>query len=202
MTGPIVTIEGLHGSGKSTLARALAAAVPGAVTTRYLDKEVFWHRLLLRFPTSLSIMYALSRDQRTRLVDLSNKHPLVIQDRGLWSERTHLPNARRFSTRLLGRLFTRLGREPDLYVFIDADPDLCHQRVLTRDSETTKPIEPVALIKERATLFTKLANKSKRCLIIPTGDVSTMVEAVLSELHRRYPDSTLPVSTLTTDTPL
>jgi thymidylate kinase len=168
-----VVVEGIDGGGKSTLVRTLAARHSGtAIVVKNLPSWTPTTLLLRAFPSSLGMLWAISRDQRGRLNRLSHRYDLVLQDRGLWSEATHLPNARRRWTRRLAEHYTKVGSEPDLRILLDVDPDEAYRRIVARDGREPREFnsQPDTL-RERAGLYRELAEKAEgECLVLDGRD--------------------------------
>lgn len=131
---PLVVIEGVDGSGKSTLARLLNESIPGSTLVRNLPSDTLTSKYLRRFPSSRAYLWALSRDRSRRIIPLQRAYSLVIQDRALLSEMTHLPNALRPRTRKLAARTIASTPPPDLIILLDPPPALCYTRITERDA--------------------------------------------------------------------
>lgn len=177
--GHVVVVEGIDGGGKSTLVRALAKRYPGSVVVKNLPERTPVALLLRAFPSSWGMLWAVARDQRGRLERLAWRYDLVLQDRGLWSEATHLPNARRWWTRRLAEHYAKAGREPDLRILLDVDPGEAYRRITERDGKKPEEFnsQPDTL-RERAGLYRELAKKARgECLVLDGVDREEVVAA-------------------------
>ena len=148
MTGRFITFEGIDGSGKSTQARLLADALrakghdavltrepggsPGADEIRRLVLEGDPDRWSAE--TELLLFTAARRDHLERLIEPSlAAGKVVVCDRFADSTRMYQGLSRgdlRAKVDALHDLM--IGREPDLTILIDMDPDLGHARALSR----------------------------------------------------------------------
>ena len=147
-TGRFITFEGIDGSGKSTQARMLAETLrgdgydvvltrepggsPGAEEIRALVLEGDPDRWSAQ--TELLLFTAARRDHLERtIVPALRQGKVVICDRFADSTRMYQGLSRGNLRALVDQLHTlMIGREPDLTILIDMDPDTGLQRALDR----------------------------------------------------------------------
>ncbi len=146
--GRFITFEGIDGSGKSTQARLLAdhlraqgrdvvltrepGGSPGAEEIRKLVLEGSADRWSAE--TELLLFTAARRDHLERVIAPSvAAGQIVICDRFADSTRMYQGLGRAELRHLVDRLHTlMIGREPDLTMLIDMDPDTGLSRALSR----------------------------------------------------------------------
>lgn len=147
-TGKFITFEGIDGSGKSTQARMLAQSLraqghdvvltrepggsPGAEEIRALVLEGDPDRWSAE--TEILLFTAARRDHLERTIDPALKAgKIVICDRFADSTRMYQGLSRGDLRTMVDRLHTlMIGREPDLTILIDMDPDTGLARALGR----------------------------------------------------------------------
>ena len=149
-TGRFISFEGIDGSGKSTQAKRLAAALEAdgfeVVLTRepggYAGAEEIRALVLQGEPdrwsaeTEILLFTAARRDhmERTILPALA-AGKVVICDRFADSTRMYQGLSRGDLRALVDQLHAlMIGREPDLTLLFDMDPDVSHARAVERDS--------------------------------------------------------------------
>lgn len=150
MSGIFVTFEGIDGSGKSTQSRLLAEHLravglevvqtrepggsPGAEDIRRLLVEGEPERWSAE--TEILLFTAARRDHLERLIyPALAQGQVVISDRFADSTRIYQGATRGDLRGIVDDLHTRMiGREPDLTLIIDMDPDIALQRGLARRS--------------------------------------------------------------------
>ncbi len=148
--GRFITFEGIDGSGKSTQARRLAEALrargddvvltrepggaPGAEDIRRLLVEGDPDRWSPE--TEILLFTAARRDHLENTIQPAlDRGATVISDRFADSTRVYQGAARGDLRDLVDRLHDMMiGREPDLTIIIDMDPDLALSRGLARQS--------------------------------------------------------------------
>lgn len=146
--GRFITFEGIDGSGKSTQARRLADALrddghevvltrepggsPGAEEIRRLVLEGDPDRWSAE--TEILLFTAARRDHLERVIDPALADgKIVICDRFADSTRMYQGLSRGNLRTLVDQLHTlMIGREPDLTILIDMDPDIGLSRALGR----------------------------------------------------------------------
>ena len=148
--GRFISFEGIDGSGKSTQAKRLAAALEAdgleVVLTREpggsAGAEEIRALVLQGEPdrwsaeTEILLFTAARRDhmERTILPALA-AGKVVICDRFADSTRMYQGLSRGNLSALVDQLHTlMIGREPDLTLLFDMDPDVSHARAVERDS--------------------------------------------------------------------
>ena len=148
--GRFISFEGIDGSGKSTQAKRLAAALEAdgleVVLTREpggsAGAEEIRALVLQGEPdrwsaeTEILLFTAARRDhmERTILPALA-AGKVVICDRFADSTRMYQGLSRGNLSALVDQLHTlMIGREPDLTLLFDMDPDVSHARAIERDS--------------------------------------------------------------------
>lgn len=148
--GRFISFEGIDGSGKSTQAKRLAAALeragydvvltrepggsPGAEEIRALVLQGDTDRWSAE--TEILLFTAARRDhmERTILPALA-AGKVVICDRFADSTRMYQGLSRGDLRALVDQLHAlMIGREPDLTLLFDMDPDVSHSRAVERDS--------------------------------------------------------------------
>ena len=147
-TGTFITFEGIDGSGKSTQARMLADALralgqdvvltrepggsPGAEEIRALVLEGDPERWSAE--TEILLFTAARRDHLERTIEPAlAEGKTVICDRFADSTRMYQGLSRGDLRAIVDQLHKlMIGREPDLTILIDMDPDTGLQRALSR----------------------------------------------------------------------
>ncbi|MEN8891690.1 dTMP kinase [Planktotalea arctica] len=148
--GRFISFEGIDGSGKSTQAKRLASALeragydvvltrepggsPGAEEIRALVLQGDTDRWSAE--TEILLFTAARRDhmERTILPALA-AGKVVICDRFADSTRMYQGLSRGDLRALVNQLHSlMIGREPDLTLLFDMDPDVSHSRAVERDS--------------------------------------------------------------------
>ncbi|MEM7615205.1 MAG: dTMP kinase, partial [Pseudomonadota bacterium] len=148
--GTFISFEGIDGSGKSTQARALAEALRAGGFTVRLTREPGGspgaeeiRRLLVEGDparwspeTEILLFTAARRDHMERLISPAiAAGEIVISDRFADSTRIYQGTARADLRGIVDRLHdTMIGREPDLTLIIDMDPEVALARGLARRS--------------------------------------------------------------------
>lgn len=150
MSGVFLTFEGIDGSGKSTQSRLLSEHLrgrgldvvqtrepggsPGAEDIRRLLVEGEPGRWSAE--TEILLFTAARRDHLERLIDPAIADgKIVISDRFADSTRVYQGATRGDLRAVVDDLHTRMiGREPDLTLIIDMDPDIALERGLARRS--------------------------------------------------------------------
>ncbi|WP_293442487.1 dTMP kinase [Planktotalea sp.] len=148
--GRFISFEGIDGSGKSTQAKRLAAALEAEGLEVVLTREPGGsagaeeiRALVLQgepdrwsAETEILLFTAARRDhmERTILPALA-AGKVVICDRFADSTRMYQGLSRGNLCALVDQLHTlMIGREPDLTLLFDMDPDVSHARAIERDS--------------------------------------------------------------------
>ena len=148
--GRFISFEGIDGSGKSTQAKRLAAALEAEGLEVVLTREPGGsagaeeiRALVLQgepdrwsAETEILLFTAARRDhmERTILPALA-AGKVVICDRFADSTRMYQGLSRGNLSALVDQLHTlMIGREPDLTLLFDMDPDVSHARAVERDS--------------------------------------------------------------------
>lgn len=150
MPGIFISFEGIDGSGKSTQARKLEAALQAEGRDTVLTREPGGsigaediRRLLVEgdpgrwsAETEILLFTAARRDHLERLIEPSlRKGKLVISDRFADSTRVYQGATRGDLRSIVDDLHARMiGRDPDLTLVIDMDPEQALQRGLARAS--------------------------------------------------------------------
>lgn len=150
MAGKFITFEGIDGSGKSTQSRllndALQAAGHATVLTREpggSDGAEAIRKLLVEGDpgrwspeTELLLFNAARRDHLERLIEPAlSDGKVVISDRFADSTRVYQGATRGDLRGVVDQLHTlMIGREPDLTLIIDMDPETALSRGLARSS--------------------------------------------------------------------
>ncbi len=148
--GRFITFEGIDGSGKSTQARRLAETLAARGETVVLTREPGGapgaediRRLLVEGDperwspeTEILLFTAARRDHLENTIEPAlGRGATVICDRFADSTRVYQGAARGDLRDLVDRLHEMvIGREPDLTIIIDTDPDLALERGLARQS--------------------------------------------------------------------
>ncbi len=148
--GQFITFEGIDGSGKSTQARLLAGVLEQAGHDVVLTREPGGsagaediRKLLVEGDpgrwspeTELLLFNAARRDHLERtIVPALAAGKVVISDRFADSTRVYQGATRGDLRSLVDQLHAlMIGREPDLTIIIDTDPDMALQRGLARGS--------------------------------------------------------------------
>ncbi len=148
--GQFITFEGIDGSGKSTQARLLAGALERAGHDVVLTREPGGsvgaediRKLLVEGDpgrwspeTELLLFNAARRDHLERTIEPAlSAGKIVISDRFADSTRVYQGATRGDLRGLVDKLHALIiGREPDLTLIIDTDPDMALQRGLARGS--------------------------------------------------------------------
>ncbi len=150
MSGLFLTFEGIDGSGKSTQSRLLAGHLEAAGHQVVLTREPGGspgaediRRLLVegepgRWPaeTEILLFTAARRDHLERLITPAlEAGKIVICDRFADSTRVYQGVTRGDLRATVDALHSQMiGREPDLTLIIDMDPDIALERGLARGS--------------------------------------------------------------------
>lgn len=150
MPGKFISFEGIDGSGKSTQSRRLAQAMvalghdvvrtrepggsPGAEDIRRLLVEGDPGRWSAE--TEILLFTAARRDHLERVIEPAiSDGKLVVSDRFADSTRVYQGATRGDLRGMVDDLHSRMiGREPDLTLVIDMDPEEALKRGLARDS--------------------------------------------------------------------
>jgi dTMP kinase len=150
LSGRFITFEGIDGSGKSTQARLLSEALqeegrdcvltrepggsPGAEDIRRLLVEGDPNRWSAE--TELLLFTAARRDHLERLIEPAlSDGKIVISDRFVDSTRVYQGTTRGDLRAKVDELHAlMIGREADLTLIIDMDPDVALERGLARGS--------------------------------------------------------------------
>lgn len=201
--GPFISFEGIDGSGKSTQARLLAETLrdrgrdvvltrepggsPGAEDIRRLVLEGDPDRWSAE--TELLLFTAARRDHLERTIQPAlDAGQVVICDRFADSTRMYQGLSRgdlRASVDQLHSLM--IGREPDLTILIDMDPDMGLHRALSRGTgEERFESFGAALQEQMRAGFLDLAREfADRFVVIdgnrPVEEVAADVEAIVTE---------------------
>lgn len=150
MAGKFITFEGIDGSGKSTQSRLLNDALQAAGHTTVLTREPGGsagaeaiRKLLVEGEpgrwspeTELLLFNAARRDHLERLIEPAlSDGKVVISDRFADSTRVYQGATRGDLRGVVDQLHTlMIGREPDLTLIIDMDPETALSRGLARSS--------------------------------------------------------------------
>lgn len=204
--GTFISFEGIDGSGKSTQARALAEALRAGGFTVRLTREPGGspgaeeiRRLLVEGDparwspeTEILLFTAARRDHMERLISPAiAAGEIVISDRFADSTRIYQGTARADLRGIVDRLHdTMIGREPDLTLIIDMDPEVALARGLARRSGEDRFEDMGADFQMRlAQGFRELAAAQPgRCRLIDgTGTPEEVSGRVLAEIALRLP---------------
>ncbi|MEM8658394.1 MAG: dTMP kinase [Pseudomonadota bacterium] len=204
--GTFISFEGIDGSGKSTQARALAEALRAGGFTVRLTREPGGspgaeeiRRLLVEGDparwspeTEILLFTAARRDHMERLISPAiAAGEIVISDRFADSTRIYQGTARADLRGIVDRLHdTMIGREPDLTLIIDMDPEVALARGLARRSGEDRFEDMGADFQMRlAQGFRELAAAQPgRCRLIDgTGTPEEVSDRVLAEIALRLP---------------
>jgi dTMP kinase len=146
MAALFITFEGIDGSGKSTQARHLADALPNAILTREpggsKGAEEIRGLLVEGKPdrwsaeTELLLFTAARRDHLEKTIRPAlDRGITVVCDRFADSTRVYQGATRGDLRGKVDALHSlMIGREPDLTILIDMDPEIALQRGLARSS--------------------------------------------------------------------
>ncbi|MEP5761783.1 MAG: dTMP kinase [Litoreibacter sp.] len=150
MPGTFITFEGIDGSGKSTQSRKLVEQLRAAGHDVLLTREPGGsegaetiRKLLVEgepgrwsAETELLLFNAARRDHLERLIDPAlAEGKIVVSDRYADSTRVYQGATRGDLRALVDQLHTlMIGREPDLTLIIDMDPEIALGRGLARGS--------------------------------------------------------------------
>ncbi len=199
MAGFFLTFEGIDGSGKSTQARLLAEALrgqnrdvvltrepggsPGAEDIRALVLEGDPDRWSAM--TELLLFMAARRDHLERLIDPAlAAGKIVISDRFADSSRVYQGTRSGDMRKVVDELHAlAIGREPDLTIVIDMDPELGHARAKGRNGGEERFEDFGTGLQARLRQgFLDLARQyPDRCVVV---DGNRSIEAVTGDVAR------------------
>ena len=199
-SGRLISFEGIDGSGKSTQAHLLAEALtehgrqvvltrepggsPGAELIRRLLVEGETDRWS---PETEALLFtAARRDHMERLIAPAlEAGRVVITDRFADSTRVYQGAVRTELAKLVDKLHRMMiGREPDLTILIDVDPDAAWERSVARSSREVRferfGREFQAGLREA---FLDLARRTpERCRIVDGNRPAQVVAAEVSAI--------------------
>lgn len=144
--GLLISFEGLDGAGKTTqmerlerwlIARGIAyvrTREPGGTPLGEEIRDLLLHRPDLEItPLAEAFLFQADRAQHfaTKIVPALQAGMIVVTDRCLDSSIAYQGAARRIGSELIEQLslLATGGRQPDLTIFLDLDPELVHRRV-------------------------------------------------------------------------
>ena len=200
--GRFITFEGIDGSGKSTQIRALATLLrdrgPAPVVTREPGgapgaEEI--RRLLVEGEpgrwspeTEILLFTAARRDHLERVIAPAlARGETVLCDRFVDSTRAYQGVARAELRGTVDALHARMiGREADLTLILDLDPDLAGARDAARGSAENRfeRFGPDFQRRLRAAFLALAAEFPARCRVIPAGGSEAEVAARIAEAVR------------------
>jgi dTMP kinase len=138
--GRFISFEGIDGSGKSTQAKHLAASLEAdgyeVVLTREPGGSPGAEEIRWSAETEILLFTAARRDHMERtILPALTAGKVVICDRFADSTRMYQGLSRGDLRALVDQLHSlMIGREPDLTLLFDMDPDVSHTRAVERDS--------------------------------------------------------------------
>lgn len=208
-TGLFISLEGIDGSGKSTQARRLAAALEklgrDVVLTREpggsAGAEEIRALVLQGDPdrwsaeTEILLFTAARRDHMERtILPALDAGKVVICDRFADSTRMYQGLSRGDLRGTVDQLHAlMIGREPDLTLLFDMDPDLGHSRAVTRGGLDSRFEEFGADLQKamRKGFLDLAAEAPERFRIIDaTGDMDSVAAATLDVVAAHLARST------------
>lgn len=195
--GRFITFEGIDGSGKSTQSRLLAERLRGMGRDVVLTREPGGspgaeeiRRLLVEGDparwspeTEILLFTAARRDHLERRIAPSlDAGRIVISDRFADSTRVYQGAARAELRHIVDALHDlMIGREPDLTLIIDMDPDAALDRGLARRSgeDRFEDMGPGFQSRLRDGFLALAAGAPERCRVIDgSGSAETVAERV------------------------
>lgn len=167
-TGTLIACEGLSGCGKSESIGELSRYLSSLGYCVYViewnsNKNIrnmvkFLHskKLLTAFIYSVLQWISFLKDYFNSILPLLKKDCIVIADRYIFTGITR--DKVNGTTDMIGRLFFKLIRAPDMEFFFDTDPEICKKRIQIRNKElfhTNKYIHKNRFLKDKELYYLK-----------------------------------------------
>lgn len=145
----IISIGGNIGCGKTTILEKLRALAPDVVFEEPIDKWGAWLEKFYENPTKSAFPFQMKVLLDFLYFDKTHADKVVVTERSpldsLYVFGKTLCDANHISEmeyNLFEEYVQKIGWKPDVYIYLQADPDVCLDRIQTRARACEKDMDP------------------------------------------------------------